>query len=247
MKQWIWTRPVTSYSRFRMTILKLEDLLDRRPRELSGGQQQRVALGRAMVRKPSVFLFDEPLSNLDARLRGDMRAMIKKMYNRLRVTSIYVTHDQVEAMTIGEQLVVMNEGRIHQVGPPEACYREPTDTFVASFLGSPPMNFLDTAVGPGGEVTIGGRQATVPAPAAAFLREGGDDVLLGIRPEHIQPAWYPDLAKVLKQQGYGYVMPISYGNGDTLFFPRGPLAQLVEHRTFNPVVAGSNPARLTNS
>jgi len=168
--------------------LEIDDLLDRRPGELSGGQRQRVALGRAVIREPRVFLFDEPLSNLDARLRGDMRAMIKKLYNRLRVTSIYVTHDQVEAMTIGEQLVVMNEGRIHQVGPPETCYRHPTDTFVASFLGSPPMNFLDADTG-GEAPMVAGRRVPVSAPAASVLGAAGDDaVLLGVRPEDVEPA-----------------------------------------------------------
>jgi multiple sugar transport system ATP-binding protein len=169
--------------------LEIDGLLGRRPGELSGGQRQRVALGRAVIREPRVFLFDEPLSNLDARLRGEMRAMIKRLYSRLRVTSIYVTHDQVEAMTIGEQLVVMNEGRVHQVGTPETCYHEPVDTFVASFLGSPPMNFLECDVGPGGgEFTVAGQtlplSAGTAADAAASAREG---VLVGIRPENIAP------------------------------------------------------------
>jgi len=170
--------------------LEIDDLLARRPGELSGGQRQRVALGRAVIRQPRVFLFDEPLSNLDARLRGDMRAMIKKLYNRLKVTSIYVTHDQVEAMTIGEQLVVMKDGRIHQVGTPETCYREPKDTFVASFLGSPPMNFLDaTIAAEGGELAVAGQRMSIAARTTRLLeksREG--DVLVGVRPEDIQPA-----------------------------------------------------------
>jgi len=169
--------------------LEIEGLLDRRPGELSGGQRQRVALGRAVIREPSVFLFDEPLSNLDARLRGEMRAMIKRLYGRLRVTSIYVTHDQVEAMTIGEQLVVMNEGRIHQVGTPETCYHEPVDTFVASFLGSPPMNFIEAEYTPGaGELNVAGRTMRllgVAASAAAGVGDGG--VLVGVRPENIAP------------------------------------------------------------
>jgi len=135
--------------------LEIGELLDRRPGELSGGQRQRVALGRAIIRQPRVFLFDEPLSNLDARLRSEMRAMIKRLYHQLQVTSIYVTHDQVEAMTIGEQLVVMNEGRIHQVGPPEQCYRRPADRFVASFLGSPSMN-LDQRRRPGARAPVRG-------------------------------------------------------------------------------------------
>jgi multiple sugar transport system ATP-binding protein len=123
--------------------LELDKLLARKPAELSGGQRQRVALGRAIIREPKVFLFDEPLSNLDARLRTEMRATIRRLYDRLRVTSVYVTHDQVEAMTIGDMLVIMNHGKIHQVGSPEECYRKPVDTFVAAFLGSPAMNMLD--------------------------------------------------------------------------------------------------------
>jgi multiple sugar transport system ATP-binding protein len=169
--------------------LEIDVLLDRRPGELSGGQRQRVALGRAIIREPRVFLFDEPLSNLDARLRGDMRAMIKRLYHRLKVTSIYVTHDQVEAMTIGEQLVIMKDGRIHQVGTPESCYRRPADTFVASFLGSPPMNFIDAAVASGaGEVQVAGQTVRLGGSAAATLGgAGGGDLLVGVRPEHIAP------------------------------------------------------------
>jgi ABC-type sugar transport system ATPase subunit len=164
--------------------LEIDELLERRPGELSGGQRQRVALGRAVIREPRVFLFDEPLSNLDARLRGDMRAMIKKLYNRLRTTSIYVTHDQVEAMTIGEQLVIMNRGRIHQVGPPETCYRHPSDTFVASFLGSPPMNFMDASVRPDGAgLAVDGQEVAVEA-----LPPPDGEVVVGVRPEDIQPA-----------------------------------------------------------
>jgi multiple sugar transport system ATP-binding protein len=169
--------------------LEIDGLLERRPGELSGGQRQRVALGRAVIREPRVFLFDEPLSNLDARLRGEMRAMIKRLYSRLRVTSIYVTHDQVEAMTIGEELVVMREGRVHQVGPPETCYRRPADTFVASFLGSPPMNFLEAAVrAETGELTMAGRTIRLPAgPASALAGLGNGAVVVGVRPENVAP------------------------------------------------------------
>ena len=170
--------------------LEIDGLLDRRPGELSGGQRQRVALGRAVIREPRVFLFDEPLSNLDARLRGEMRAMIKRLYHRLKVTSIYVTHDQVEAMTIGEQLVVMNQGRVHQVGPPETCYRRPIDTFVASFLGSPPMNLIHAEIRPeSGELFLAGQTVRLPDDAATAVSRGGSGgVLVGVRPENIVPA-----------------------------------------------------------
>jgi ABC-type sugar transport system ATPase subunit len=170
-------------------ILELDALLRRKPAELSGGQRQRVALGRAIIREPKVFLFDEPLSNLDARLRTDMRATIRRLYDRLRVTSVYVTHDQVEAMTIGDTLVVMNGGRIHQVGAPEACYRRPADTFVASFLGSPAMNFMDARAGEGVVVLPGGERAPVAAGLArALASRPGAEVRVGIRPEDIHPS-----------------------------------------------------------
>jgi ABC-type sugar transport system ATPase subunit/outer membrane biosynthesis protein TonB len=163
--------------------LDIDGLLDRKPAELSGGQRQRVALGRAVVREPKVFLFDEPLSNLDARLRDEMRYMIKKLYARLQTTAVYVTHDQVEAMTIGEMLVVMKDGRIHQVGSPLDCYRRPADTFVASFLGSPPMNLMEAVV-EGDRVKLG-NGAEVAAPAS--IARGGDrDIIVGARPEDLK-------------------------------------------------------------
>ncbi len=127
-------------------ILEIEDLLKRKPKELSGGQRQRVALGRAIVRKPDVFLFDEPLSNLDAKLRVQMRAEIKKLHRRLGTTMIYVTHDQVEAMTMGDRIVVLKDGVVQQVGTPVDVYEEPSNRFVGSFIGSPPMNFLSGTV-----------------------------------------------------------------------------------------------------
>jgi len=167
--------------------LELDALLQRKPAQLSGGQRQRVALGRAIVREPRVFLYDEPLSNLDARLRTDMRATIRKLYDRLRTTSIYVTHDQVEAMTIGDVLVVMNKGRVHQVGTPESCYREPADTFVASFLGSPAMNFVDAAVDGGTIVSRDGVNIPVPPSMNGLVRTGAE-VRVGIRPENLHPA-----------------------------------------------------------
>jgi len=181
--------------------LELDGLLERKPAELSGGQRQRVALGRAIVREPRVFLFDEPLSNLDARLRTEMRGTIRRLYDRLKVTSVYVTHDQVEAMTIGDMLVVMNQGRIHQVGGPEACYRRPQDTFVASFLGSPAMNFAGGRVDGGAVVLFGGVRFAVPAEAGrALATRPGAGVRVGIRPEDIHPA-SAGLASALRLSG----------------------------------------------
>src|SRR5262249_15522696 len=127
-------------------LLELSELLDRKPAALSGGQRQRVAMGRAMIREPRVFLFDEPLSNLDAKLRMQMRVEIKRLHQRLGATSVFVTHDQVEAMTLADRLVVMNSGRIEQMGAPADVYRRPASRFVAGFIGSPPMNFLPAQV-----------------------------------------------------------------------------------------------------
>jgi ABC-type sugar transport system ATPase subunit len=168
--------------------LELDKLLLRKPAELSGGQRQRVALGRAIIREPRVFLFDEPLSNLDARLRTEMRATIRRLYDRLKVTSVYVTHDQVEAMTIGDMLVVMNHGQIHQVGSPEECYRRPADTFVAGFLGSPAMNFLDARPD---DVWLtlasGARIAANTDTQRMMMSRLGVDMRVGIRAEDIHP------------------------------------------------------------
>ena len=143
-------------------ILELGPLLERKPRQLSGGQRQRVAMGRAIVREPKVFLFDEPLSNLDAKLRVQMRAELQDLHRRLQTTSLYVTHDQVEAMTLAQRMVVMNGGRAEQIGAPLEVYKKPASTFVAGFIGSPPMNLI---------------------PAG----KDGREVLLGVRPEHLQP------------------------------------------------------------
>jgi ABC-type sugar transport system ATPase subunit len=170
--------------------LEIDGLLDRRPAELSGGQRQRVALGRAVIREPKVFLFDEPLSNLDARLRDEMRYLIKRLYQRLRTTTVYVTHDQVEAMTIGETLVVLRDGRIHQVGTPAECYRLPHDMFVASFLGSPPMNLIDGAYDRTARVIRMADQIElgIPEPIARRVeRVGTSEVTVGVRPEHLSP------------------------------------------------------------
>ena len=167
--------------------LGIEGILERRPRELSGGQRQRVALGRAIVREPRVFLMDEPLSNLDAALRMEMRAEIIKLQERLDVTTFYVTHDQVEALSMGDRIVVMRYGRIQQVGTPTQLYDEPENVYVASFIGSPPMNFLAGRV-EGGGVALIEEKTTLSfngAARAALARAGGGEVTLGVRPEHI--------------------------------------------------------------
>ncbi|MCC6196933.1 MAG: sn-glycerol-3-phosphate import ATP-binding protein UgpC [Burkholderiales bacterium] len=166
-------------------ILELAPLLTRKPRQLSGGQRQRVAMGRAIVREPAVFLFDEPLSNLDAKLRVQMRFEIQKLHRRLHTTSLYVTHDQVEAMTLADRMIVMNAGRAEQIGAPMAVYENPATLFVAGFIGSPAMNFLparaegDSRYG----LLAGGRVRGVNGGAPA-----GAAVTVGIRPEHLQPA-----------------------------------------------------------
>jgi multiple sugar transport system ATP-binding protein len=161
-------------------ILGLEALLQRYPRQLSGGQRQRVAMGRAIVRNPQVFLFDEPLSNLDAKLRVQMRAEIKELHQRLRVTTVYVTHDQIEAMTMADKIVVMNGGNVEQAGPPLELYDRPANLFVAGFIGSPAMNLVKGGPGEGGFQAEGG--AVLPLPGSA--RDGAG--IYGIRPEHIQ-------------------------------------------------------------
>ena len=171
-------------------ILELGTFLQRRPRQLSGGQRQRVAMGRAIVREPAVFLFDEPLSNLDAKLRVQMRLEIKRLQRELAVTSIYVTHDQVEAMTLADRLIVMNAGVADQIGTPMDVYDRPASVFVAGFIGSPSMNFLAAKVSAGGRAVeiaglgISGVALPLARPTSA---PGGAAVALGIRPEHLLP------------------------------------------------------------
>ena len=172
-------------------ILDLEHLLDRKPKALSGGQRQRVAMGRAIVRSPKVFLMDEPLSNLDAKLRGQMRVEISKLHQRLETTIIYVTHDQTEAMTLGTRIVVMKDGVIQQVDTPQNLYEKPQNLFVAGFMGSPQMNFLDVVVrANGSDVTleVAGQSIPLPPAKAKKLIDGGYNgktVIMGIRPEDV--------------------------------------------------------------
>ncbi len=171
-------------------ILGIENLLNRKPRQLSGGQRQRVALGRAIVRHPQVFLFDEPLSNLDAKLRVQMRVELKKIHDRLGTTAIYVTHDQIEAMTLGDRVVVMKDGVVQQVGEPLDLYNEPANRFVAGFLGSPAMNFATVALTDvaGATHALGeGLQLALPPQIGERLRSHiGQQVTLGIRPEDLR-------------------------------------------------------------
>ncbi|ASJ03403.1 glycerol-3-phosphate ABC transporter ATP-binding protein [Thermococcus profundus] len=174
-------------------MLGLSELLNRKPRELSGGQRQRVALGRAIVRKPQVFLMDEPLSNLDAKLRVKMRAELKKLQRQLGVTTIYVTHDQVEAMTMGDRIAVINQGQLQQVGTPDEVYDNPANTFVGGFIGSPPMNFMDATVTHDGFVDFGSfRLKLLPDQVEVLEEKGylGKEVIFGIRPEDVYDAFF---------------------------------------------------------
>jgi multiple sugar transport system ATP-binding protein len=170
-------------------ILGINELLGRKPRELSGGQRQRVAMGRAIVRKPQAFLFDEPLSNLDAKLRVQMRAELSKLHERLETTIVYVTHDQIEAMTLANRIVIMNEGRIMQEGTPLEVYENPHNLFVAGFIGSPSMNFLETKVTEeNGRLYVHGGNFRLSVPAnleGRYRNLINHEVILGIRPEHI--------------------------------------------------------------
>lgn len=185
-------REITSSVNAAAATLGLTELLERRPRQLSGGQRQRVAIGRAIVREPSVFLFDEPLSNLDAALRGEMRRELAALHARLGATMLYVTHDQIEAMTLGDRIVVMHQGRVRQVDTPARVYEQPADTFVAGFLGSPPMNLLAGQVVRDGDALCvrlnGAPSVTITLPPVyepAELPASGA-VILGLRPEHLR-------------------------------------------------------------
>ena len=168
-------------------LLAIEPLLGRRPRELSGGQRQRVAIGRALVRRPQAFLMDEPLSNLDAKLRVQMRAELLSLHRRLGITTIYVTHDQTEAMTLGDRVVVLDRGVVQQVDTPERLYRRPRNTFVASFIGSPSMNFVEAALDDG-ELVIGSHRLELPQSLRPQLAGRTGAVVVGLRPEDLRLA-----------------------------------------------------------
>jgi len=172
-------------------MLKIEDLLDRYPRQLSGGQQQRVALARAIVKEPSVFLMDEPLSNLDAKIRVEIRAELKNLQRRLGVTTVYVTHDQAEAMSLADRIAVMNEGMLQQYDTPENIYRSPKNLFVASFIGSPPANLLDVTIDHEGNIMVGGSRLEPPRDLLEAVRAAdllGREAILMVRPEDIEVA-----------------------------------------------------------
>ncbi|MBM1173336.1 ABC transporter ATP-binding protein [Microvirga arabica] len=203
-------------------LLQIEALLDRKPRQLSGGQRQRVAIGRAIVRDPKVFLFDEPLSNLDAALRVQTRIEIAKLHNDTRATMIYVTHDQVEAMTLADRIVVLNAGRIEQVGTPLELYHHPANLFVAGFIGSPQMNFIEcqvAGVGPG-EVLVslpGGGTLSVPVQPDGV--EAGEPVTLGIRPDHVRISPEGTLSgrvELVEELGENHLLYVDAGQGRRL-------------------------------
>jgi multiple sugar transport system ATP-binding protein len=233
-------------------ILSIGELLNRKPRQLSGGQRQRVALGRAIVRDPKVFLFDEPLSNLDAKLRVQMRVELKKLHERLAVTSIYVTHDQVEAMTLGDRVVVMKDGVVQQVGEPLELYNTPANRFVAGFIGSPAMNFADVTLnGSNGKLwaEAPGLKIGVPAPIAARVNgHSGKAATLGIRPEDLRVAGPADPAElcfeveveVVEQLGSEILLDTRVGNS-TFVASVDPMLRTKVHEKLKLAI---NPNRL---
>ena len=220
-------------------ILQLEDYLDRRPAELSGGQRQRVAIGRALVRKPEVFLFDEPLSNLDAKLRVQMRLELAKLHADLRATMIYVTHDQIEAMTLADKIVVLDKGKIAQVGSPLELYNFPANKFVAAFIGSPSMNFLPVGIDAveGGAATValpGGGRARVSVKNAPNGADKAAD--LGVRPEHLTIVAADDPAAALK----GTVAIVEHLGNVTLIYVDTPAGTLIVEGAGSLIVKGGD-------
>jgi sn-glycerol 3-phosphate transport system ATP-binding protein len=222
-------------------ILELTEFLDRKPRQLSGGQRQRVAMGRCIVREPKVFLFDEPLSNLDAKLRVQMRLEIRKLHEDLKITSIYVTHDQVEAMTLGDRLIVMDDGYAAQIGSPLEVYERPATRFVAGFIGSPAMNFLET------QINSGGDGVEIPGDVTLALENGkvpeysGKTVILGIRPEHFELASDESANLHLKVDhvellGADTLVHGHFGEDKTSLTVRLPDVQHFEKNTILPMV-----------
>jgi multiple sugar transport system ATP-binding protein len=233
-------------------ILDIGDYLKRKPRQLSGGQRQRVALGRAIVRHPRVFLFDEPLSNLDAKLRVQMRVELKKLHQRLGTTAVYVTHDQVEAMTLGDRVVVMRDGVVQQVGEPLDLYNSPANRFVAGFIGSPAMNFATVTMMDGnGRLTAknAGLELEVPHIHADRLRShAGRQVTIGIRPENLHVAsesdpaglTFPSKVEVVEQLGSEILLDVRVGD-DTMVASVDPT---IRARVQDQIRLAVNPARL---
>jgi multiple sugar transport system ATP-binding protein len=216
-------------------ILQMEHLLDRRPSQLSGGQRQRVAIGRAIVRKPEVFLFDEPLSNLDAALRLDMRIEIGKLHKSLDATMVYVTHDQVEAMTLADKIVVLKDGYVQQVGAPMELYHRPENLFVAGFIGAPSMNFLDVDIVSRDSDSAKVRSDLVSEFAAPVWREGvprSGRATLGIRPQDLRPVEVGGILKgnvaLAERLGTETVVDVALKDGTRI------LASLGEDRVFEP-------------
>jgi multiple sugar transport system ATP-binding protein len=233
-------------------ILSIEPLLDRRPRQLSGGQQQRVALGRCLVRNPKVFLFDEPLSNLDAQLRAQMRTELKELRLRVPTTSVFVTHDQVEAMTLGDRIVVLKDGVVQQMGTPLELYRRPVNRFVASFIGSPAMNFIPmTVASEHGSFTLTGPALRFTLPVAAFAALGkwvGQSVCIGMRPQHIrlgEPANPSELGlkgtvMITEQLGDEQVLVIRIGESDIRVAGVDPDLKLATGTQLEATIASAN-------
>ncbi len=218
--------------------LQLEHLLHRRPAELSGGQRQRVAIGRTIVRNPKVFLFDEPLSNLDAALRGEMRIELARMHQELAATMIYVTHDQIEAMTMADRIVVMRDGRIEQIGTPVELYDNPATRFVAGFIGSPKMNFIDVSPTPGALALPGGRRLELPG------LDGAEVAAIGVRPESLSLAEtgrLPGEVRVLENLGAETLVHVGLADG-TLVTLRS--AERKPARIGETVQVDFDPARL---
>ena len=226
-------------------ILNIADLLLRKPKQLSGGQRQRVAMGRAIVRRPKVFLFDEPLSNLDAKLRVQMRTEIKKLHRRVATTVIYVTHDQVEAMTLADKIVVMRGGVIEQAGTPDTVYNQPATQFVAGFIGSPAMNFVAGHIGADGKVVVladgdGGHVLQLPPELAARVTgRAGQAVTVGIRPENIGLANTAASAAAIRAK-VDVVEPL--GSDTLVFFPFGNAEMVARVPPTTQIAAGGELA-----
>jgi sn-glycerol 3-phosphate transport system ATP-binding protein len=226
-------------------ILEIEELLNRKPRQLSGGQRQRVAMGRAIVRKPKVFLFDEPLSNLDAKLRVQMRIEIRKLHKRLKATSIYVTHDQVEAMTLADRLIVMNNGIFEQIGIPFKIYDRPSTVFVAGFIGSPSMNFLSVRLDADAKNVIipGGKNLLLTDDTLS--RYGGREVRLGMRPEHLivtqkESAMVHLKVDIVEALGADTLVHGHFGTDRTPLTVRLPGVMKVAENEILPLICDSN-------